>query len=164
MSRPPALSFLMTNTKSLRSGSCFGPTPKCPLGNVVLVFPPYSHSAVRDAHLLLLDTASVQRENAVAPVLWEAPHPPTLGGWSYKRLHASQKMIGLHPDVVSICFICEMLDPGELNMSELSKLAKLTFPTIPHDGDADVWTCAQQEWPVSAGDHGLTPPAPHSNL
>lgn len=62
-------SILMANTKSRRSGSCFVPTPKCPLGYVVLVSPPYSHSAARDAHLLLLDTASVQREHA-APELW----------------------------------------------------------------------------------------------
>lgn len=34
------------------------------MGYVVSVPPPYSHSAARDARLLLLDTASVQRENA----------------------------------------------------------------------------------------------------
>lgn len=94
-------SFLMANAKSLRSGSCFVPTPKCPMGYVVWVSPPYSHSAVRDANLLLLDTASVQRGKNAARVLWTCF---LLRRQNYKPLHAGSQIIrlrgGLHPDVV----------------------------------------------------------------
>lgn len=52
--KPEVRKLLCTYTKA----------PPQPMGYVVSVPPPYSHSAARDAHLLLLDTASVQRENA----------------------------------------------------------------------------------------------------